>query len=699
MAKFQIVSDFKPTGDQPQAIKKLVEGLSKNAKHQVLLGVTGSGKTFTMANVIAKVQRPTLIISHNKTLAAQLYQEFRDFFPDNAVCYFVSYYDYYQPEAYVPQTDTYIEKETDVNEEIDKLRLSATTALMTRNDVIVVASVSCIYNLGSPAEYGRSIIPLEVGQTWARPSLLRSFTQLQYNRNETELVRGSFRIRGENIDLYTSYMDYPIRLEFSDDKLKSIKLIDPLNFTLKHSLEKTVIYPAKHYVASPGLIDQALGQIEQDLIIREKELKTADKEMFAYRIRQKTMYDIEMVKELGYCNGIENYSRYFDGRQPGEPPYTLVDYFPNGFLTIIDESHMTVPQIRGMYNGDRARKETLINFGFRLPSALDNRPLRFEEFERKVGQVIYTSATPAPYEISRALESAKLAHSLQLTASSNKQSAPINPDSIGIKSGSAVNGIVEQLIRPTGILDPQIIIRPTAGQITDLMDQIKKRVDKNERVLVTTLTKRLAEELTDYLKERGVKVQYLHSEVLTLDRSDILDSLRKGEYDVLVGINLLREGLDLPEVSLVAILDADKEGFLRSEISLIQTMGRAARHTEGIVIMYADGMTGSMQAAIDEIGRRRQIQADYNRQHHITPQSIAKPIREKLIDRQQKEDQQIVLDEVVRMSVKRAQEGTLLADDRAKLVKFLKRQMKEAAQNLEFEKAAMLRDQIKELSI
>lgn len=656
---FQLRADYKPKGDQPQAIAGLIDGLEKGYKHQTLLGVTGSGKTFTMANVIAQIDKPTLVISHNKTLAAQLYQEFKEFFPTNAVCYFVSYYDYYQPEAYIPQSDTYIEKETEINEEIDKLRLAATTALMTRRDVIVVASVSCIYNIGSPFEYGKFVISLAIGQKWQRYDLFRELAKLQYSRNDTDFKRGVFRARGENVDVYPSYADEALRLQFAGDRLEKIEVINPLTGNKIQELEKTVIYPAKHYVTSQDILNAAIEQIKIDLDAQENVLKRQGKDLFAHRLRQRTMYDIEMMKTVGYCNGIENYSRYFDGRKPGEPPYTLLNYFPPDFLLFIDESHITVPQIRGMYYGDKSRKETLVEFGFRLPSALDNRPLRYSEFAKMLNQVIYVSATPDEYELSISEQ------------------------------------VVEQLIRPTGLLDPQIVIKPTQGQIDDLIYEIEKRVKAKERVLVTTLTKRMAEELADYLQERGIKVHYLHSEIQTLDRADILDDLRLGAYDVVVGINLLREGLDLPEVSLVAILDADKEGFLRSETSLIQTMGRAARHVNGTVIMYADTMTGSMKRAIDEVNRRRQIQIEYNKKHKITPKGIEKPLREKLVERGEKDWRaKSGMDEFIQHSIDRAKEGSLLPDDRDRLIKFLQRQMRQAAKDLEFERAALLRDQI-----
>ncbi|MEX2028407.1 MAG: excinuclease ABC subunit UvrB [Candidatus Curtissbacteria bacterium] len=658
--KFQLTSKYKPTGDQPTAIDKLVTGLNKGFKHQTLLGVTGSGKTFTMANVIQRVQKPTLVISHNKTLAAQLYQEFREFFPNNAVSYFVSYYDYYQPEAYMPSTDTYIEKETEINEEIDKLRLAATTALATRNDVIVIASVSAIYNLGSPTEYQNSGVILETGKNWVRDELLKAFSKLQYDRNDTDFARGMYRIRGESVQIFPSYENTALKLTFFGETLSKIQSISPITGQVIEEQKTATIYPAKHHVSSDENTFGAMETIKLELEDRLRVLKAAGKDLEAHRLQQRTLYDLEMMQTLGYCKGIENYSRHFDGREPGDPPYSLLAHFPKDFLLILDESHMTIPQINGMYNGDRARKQMLVDFGFRLPSAFDNRPLKFEEFARNINQVIYTSATPAPYELNISEQ------------------------------------IVEQLIRPTGLIDPQIEIRSSEGQIPDLMDEIKKRTARRQRTLVTTLTKRMAEELTKYLEEKGLKVQYLHSEVQTFDRSDILDDLRLGNYDVLVGINLLREGLDLPEVSLVAILDADKEGFLRSETSLVQTMGRAARHMEGLVILYADNITGSMQRAIDEVNRRRKIQEGYNKQHGITPESISKPIREKLVNREQmfEEKKKTYQDAVIQSALQRAEEGSLLADDKQKLVRVLTREMKDAAGILDFERAAILRDQI-----
>ncbi|HSX40108.1 MAG TPA: excinuclease ABC subunit UvrB [Candidatus Saccharimonadales bacterium] len=660
--KFQLKSDFKPTGDQPQAIEQLTQNLKQNAKHQVLLGVTGSGKTFTMANVIQNLQRPTLIISHNKTLAGQLYQEFRDFFPDNAVSYFVSYYDYYQPEAYIPTSDTYIEKEVQINEEIDKLRLSATANLLTRPDTIVVASVSCIYNLGSPVEYGKFILELKPGMKVRQKDILLRLTDLQYDRNEYNFDRGTFRVRGESIDVFPAYSDYGLRIEINNEKVISIAEFDPLTGENIAFQKATVIYPAKHYMTDPASYHNVFAQIKTDLDKRVKELRDNGKLLEAQRISQRTQYDLEMVKEVGYVNGIENYSRYFDGRKPGQPPYTLLDYFihdKKDWLLFIDESHMTLPQIRGMYNGDRARKEMLIEYGFRLPSALDNRPLRYEEFMARTPQTVYVSATPDAYELSLAKETQ--------------------------------HGVVEQLIRPTGLIDPLVTIKPSSGQIPDLISEIEKRVKKKQRVLVTTLTKRMAEELTSYLDERGIKIAYLHSDIETLNRQDVLDKLRLGEYDVVVGINLLREGLDLPEVSLVAILDADKEGFLRSKTSLIQTMGRAARHIDAQVVMYADNTTKSMAEAIKEVERRRVVQLAYNKEHGITPKGIQKEVRAKLVERQEEEEKSM------QFYMQMAQKDVLLPDEREKVIKKLRSEMQKAAKDLDFETARVLRDRITSL--
>ncbi|MDQ3098847.1 MAG: excinuclease ABC subunit UvrB [bacterium] len=660
-SKFQLVSDFKPTGDQPQAIESLIEGLEKGNKNQTLLGVTGSGKTFSIANVIQHVQKPTLVISHNKTLAAQLYQEFRDFFPKNAVEYFVSYYDYYQPEAYVPQTDTYIEKETQINEEIDKLRLSSTTSLLTRRDVIVVASVSCIYNIGSPKEYQDAILTAHIGQFTNMDLAMKVLSRMSYTRNDFEFARGMYRRRGDTLDVYPSYTDYFVRIEFLGDQIDRISQIDPMSGDVLDRPKMISVYPAKHYVTPVDRMEQAIREIREDLEIRVEQLKAEGKTMEAYRLNQRTNYDLEIIQEIGYCNGIENYSRYFDGRKPGEAPNSMLEFFPKDYLLVVDESHITIPQIRGMYNGDQARKKTLVDFGFRLPAAMDNRPLKFDEFQRRINQTIFASATPNEYELSLSEQ------------------------------------VVEQLIRPTGIIDPEIEIRPSEGQIRNLMNEILIRAEKNEKVLVTTLTKRMSEDLTTFLTEQKVKVAYLHSEVETLDRSDILDDLRRGVYDVVIGVNLLREGLDLPEVSLVAILDADKEGFLRSHTSLVQTMGRAARHINGRVIMYADQETKSMKSAIDEVKRRREVQVAYNLEHGITPVQITKKIREKLIDR-------IVEDETEATKVNRAEavynqaiSGELIPQDKTKLIGYLTKKMKEAAKEFRFEEAAVIRDKIAKL--
>lgn len=674
MSNFDLVSKFQPTGDQPQAIAQLSRGVEKGIKYQTLLGVTGSGKTFTMANVIKNSNRPTLIISHNKTLAAQLAQEFKEFFPNNAVEYFVSYYDYYQPEAYIPHTDTYIEKETEINETIDKLRLSTTTSLLTRKDVIVVASVSCIYNIGSPVAYGKANLELRTGMKAIMKDILTFLaSNMLYVRSDFDFKRGTFRVRGDTLDIHPSYSDNAIRAEFFGDKLDKLSIVNPLTAETITQLPTTSIYPAKHYVTPQDMIDTSLVQIKADLNLRLKELKQQNKEVEAYRLRQRTMYDMEMIKEFGFCNGIENYSRYFDGRKPGEAPYSLLNYFPKDYLLIVDESHITIPQIRGMYFGDRSRKETLIDYGFRLPSALDNRPLRFEEFMQRVNQVMFTSATPNEWEISMSNDAAR--------------------------QRGEETGVAEQLIHPTGLVDPPIDVRPIKGQIADLIAEIEQRVAKHERVLVTTLTKRMAEELASFIEDKGIKTAYLHADIETLKRTDILDDLRQGKFDVLVGINLLREGLDLPEVSLVAILDADKEGYLRSRTSLIQVMGRAARHVNGRVIMYADIVTGSMQAAIDEVNRRRKIQLKYNKKHSITPKTIEKPFRDRLIevDDPDEDERESRRKKVVSEAYERALEGTLLADDKEKLVKHLQNQMREAAKAMEFEKAAILRDQIIEV--
>lgn len=665
---FKLKSNFKPTGDQPTAIETLIKSIEKKNEHQVLLGVTGSGKTFTMANVIQHVQQPTLIISHNKTLAGQLYQEFRDFFPDNAVSYFVSYYDYYQPEAYMPQTDTYIEKEAEINDEIDKLRLSTTTNLLTRKDVIVVASVSSIYNLGSPVEYGKFILELAKGMRVAQRDILVRLADLQYGRNDYDFKRGTFRVRGGTIDLLPAYMDTGIRIELNNEGISDLREFDPLTGNTIEALDKTVIYPAKHYMTDPKTYESAFAQINEDLQKQVAKLKSQNRLLEAQRLQQRTTFDLEMIKEVGYVNGIENYSIYFDGRKHGQPPYTLIDHFNHAskdWQLIIDESHITLPQLRGMYNGDQSRKSTLIDYGFRLPSALDNRPLKFEELMRKVNQVTYVSATPNDYEMSLAKE--------------------------------YDNAIAEQLIRPTGVVDPKVTVKKSEGQIQDLLTEIEKRVEKKERVLVTTLTKRMAEELSSYLDEKGVKVTYLHSDIITLDRQDVLDSLRSGEVDVLIGINLLREGLDLPEVTLVAILDADKEGFLRSRSSLIQTMGRAARNIHSEVIMYADKMTKSMKEAIDEVERRRKIQLAYNKKHNITPTTIEKALRAKLTNRDEqvneKDKPRLPIDVLLEMG----QKDVLLPDEREDLIKKMRKEMKEAAGKLDFETAMLIRDHIKML--
>ncbi len=651
MPEFQVVSDFQPTGDQPQAIELLVEGLRRGYRHQTLLGATGTGKTYTVAKVIEAVQRPTLVMAHNKTLAAQLYAEFRQFFPHNAVEYFVSYYDYYQPEAYLPRTDTYIEKDADINEEIQKLRLAATEALLTRRDVIIVASVSCIYSLGSPAEYGRDVVELRLGQTRRRDAVLRHLVAIHYDRNDVAFKRGTFRVRGDTVDIFPAYRDTALRVEFWGDTVERITEIDPLTGEILEERQAVAIYPAKHFVTNAETLNEALKRIEEELEERLKELRAQDKLLEAQRLEQRTLYDIEMMREIGYCSGIENYSRHLERRNAGEPPWTLLDYFPEDYLLVVDESHMTIPQVRGMYNGDRSRKEVLVEYGFRLPSALDNRPLKFHEFEERTNQVIYTSATPGPYE-------------RQVSAQ-----------------------IVDQVIRPTGLVDPEVIVKPTKGQIDDLIGEIRRRVARGERALVTTLTKRMAEDLADYLSELGTKVHYLHSEVQTLERVEILRDLRLGVYDVVVGINLLREGLDLPEVSLVAILDADKEGFLRSDTALIQTIGRVARHVNGQVSMYSDRITDSMQRAIDETNRRRAIQQRYNEEHGIQPQSVVKEVRD-LTDR-------------VRSAVEARGEVRIAAGvpkaEIGFLIEELEKQMKEAAARLEFEKAALLRDQIFEL--
>ena len=652
LPQFQIVSDFEATGDQPQAVDQIIDGIDKGMVHQSLMGVTGSGKTFTMANVVERVQRPTLVIAHNKTLAAQLATEFKEFFPDNAVEYFVSYYNYYQPEAYVPRSDLYIEKDADINEELDKLRHAATRALLTRRDVLIVASVSCIFGLGSPEEYQGFMAHVQRGEIRSPGRLARQLIDMQYERNDFDLARGRFRIRGDTLEILPAYDTIGVRIEFWGDEVERIVELDPLTGEVLAERNDVDIYPAKHFVTSEEKLKEAIGSIEGELDEQLKILNRQGKLLEAQRLEQRTRYDIEMMRETGYCAGVENYSRHLAAREPGSTPYTLMDYFPEDYLLFIDESHMTLPQIRGMYNGDRARKEVLVEYGFRLPSALDNRPLNFGEFEQFVNHAVYVSATPGPYEFE---------HSQQM---------------------------VEQVIRPTGLTDPIIDVKPTDGQIDDLLYQIKLRVDSGERCIVTTLTKRMSEELADYLREMGVRTHYLHSEIDTLERSEILRDLRLGVYDVIVGINLLREGLDLPEVSLVAILDADKEGYLRSTTSLVQTIGRASRHVDGRVIMYADRVTDSMKRAIDETERRREIQRVYNLEHGITPQSIQKTIHD-------------ITERVRAVAETRAtyavDSADMPRDDIMRLIKDLESQMKTAAKSLEFEKAALLRDQITDL--
>ncbi len=651
MPEFRLASDFVPTGDQPQAIQQLIDGLRSGMRCQTLLGVTGSGKTFTMANVIAQMQRPTLVLAHNKTLAAQLCSEFREFLPDNAVEYFVSYYDYYQPEAYVPKSDLYIEKDSSLNEEIDRLRHSATKALFERRDVVIVASVSCIFGLGSPEDYGQTVLTIKKGETRKRDRVLRFLTDIHYERNDFNFTRGKFRVRGDTLEVHPVGEDLAIRVEFWGDEVERITEVDPLTGEVLVDRTRVDIYPAKHFVTTQEKLEAALVDIEAELRERVAELKAGGKLVEAQRLEQRTRYDMEMMRETGFCNGVENYSRHLARRAAGSMPWTLLDYFPDDSLMFIDESHMSIPQIRGMFGGDYSRKKTLVDYGFRLPSALDNRPLTFAEFEKHINQVVFVSATPGPYERE--------------------------------KSGQ----IVEQVIRPTGLIDPSVEVKPTAGQIDDLLEQVKERVGRNERVLITTLTKRMAEDLADYLREMGVKVHYLHSEIETLERIEILRDLRLGVYDVVVGINLLREGLDLPEVSLVAILDADKEGYLRSEGALIQTMGRAARHVDGHVIMYADVVTDSMKRAIDETYRRRRIQMAYNEKHGITPTGIRKAIKD-ISSRMKAVAEESAEYEVTPLRAK---------DDILRLIKDLEQQMKQAAKNLEFEKAALLRDQIVEL--
>lgn len=657
--KFDLVSDYQPTGDQPAAIDQLTAGIKAGDKAQILLGATGTGKTFTISNVIANVNKPTLILSHNKTLAGQLYGEMKKFFPHNAVEYFVSYYDYYQPEAYVPSSDTYIEKDASINDEIDKLRHAATTSLLERNDAIVVASVSSIFGLGDPREYQNSVISLHVGQQIERDQLLRDLVNVQFDRNDIDFQRGRFRVHGDVVEIFPASRDErALRIEFFGDEIDRIREVDALTGEVLGDSDRVSIFPATHFMTSDEVMDRALPQIERDMKKQVKKFTAEGKLLEAERLQQRTTYDIEMMREMGYTNGIENYSRYMDGRQPGEPPFTLLDFFPKDFLLVVDESHQTMPQVRGMYNGDRARKQMLIDYGFRLPSALDNRPLKLGEFEQRVNQVVYMSATPGPYELNQ------------------------------------TDHIAQQIIRPTGLLDPTIEVRPVIGQIDDLVSEINKRVERHERVFVTTLTKKMSEDLTDYLKDLGLKVKYLHSDIKTLERTQIIRDLRLGKFDVLVGINLLREGLDVPEVSLVAILDADKEGFLRNERSLIQTIGRAARNEHGAVIMYADTVTESMQKAIDETKRRRSIQMKYNQDHHITPHTIVKPIQEaisatkKTADTGEKEDSsEFTTRDFMKLS----------KDAQAKMVAELTAQMQAAAKRLDFEQAATLRDTVMEL--
>jgi excinuclease ABC subunit B len=655
MPEFKLHAPYQPTGDQPEAIEKLVAGLERGDRHHVLLGATGTGKTFTVANVIARLNRPVLVMAHNKTLAAQLYAEFKDFFPENAVEYFVSYYDYYQPEAYVPRHDLYIEKETEINEDIERLRLSTTASVLSRRDVIVVASVSCIYGIGSPEAYGRVVLTLEVGTAYRRSAVLRQLVESQYERNDLELRPGAFRVRGDTLEIIPAYQEHGLRIGFFGDEVERIVEFDPVTAEILAERESVAIYPAKHFITEGEKLQEALKGIEEELATQLDLLKAKGKLLEAQRLEQRTRYDLEMLREVGYCAGIENYSRHLDQRPAGSPPWTLIDYFPPDYLLVIDESHMTIPQIRGMFGGDRSRKEILVEYGFRLPSALDNRPLSFDEFEGRTGQIIYTSATPGPYELERASQ------------------------------------VVDQVIRPTGLVDPEVEVRPVEGQIDNLVGEIRRRVEVGQRALVTTLTKRMAEDLSDYLLELGMKVHYLHSEIDTIERVGILRDLRLGVYDVVVGINLLREGLDLPEVSLVAILDADKEGFLRSDTSLIQTIGRAARHVNGKVIMYADTITESMSRALTETERRRDKQVAFNKAHGIEPVTIVKAIRD-------------LTDQVAAHAAAEEPGATrgytpaqMPRDELSRLIKELEGQMRSAAEGLEFEKAASLRDQIFEL--
>ncbi|EGO7921472.1 excinuclease ABC subunit UvrB [Enterococcus faecalis] len=652
---FHLASKYEPAGDQPAAIAELVDGVKGGEKAQILLGATGTGKTFTISNMIQEVNKPTLVIAHNKTLAGQLYGEFKEFFPDNAVEYFVSYYDYYQPEAYVPSSDTYIEKDSSINDEIDKLRHSATSSLLERNDVIVVASVSCIFGLGDPREYSQQVVSLRVGMEMDRNELLKSLVDIQFERNDIDFQRGRFRVRGDVVEIFPASRDeHALRVEFFGDEIDRIREVDALTGEIVGETEHVAIFPATHFVTNEEHMEHAISQIQEELEARLKVLRSENKLLEAQRLEQRTNYDIEMMREMGYTSGIENYSRHMDGRQEGEPPYTLLDFFPDDFLLVIDESHVTMPQIRGMYNGDRARKQMLVDYGFRLPSALDNRPLRLEEFEQHVNQIVYVSATPGPYEMEQ------------------------------------TETVVQQIIRPTGLLDPEVEIRPIMGQIDDLVGEIHERIEKDQRVFVTTLTKKMAEDLTDYFKELGLKVKYLHSDIKTLERTEIIRDLRLGEFDILIGINLLREGIDVPEVSLIAILDADKEGFLRSERSLVQTMGRAARNAEGKVIMYADKITDSMQRAMDETARRRAIQEAYNEEHGIEPKTIIKEIRDLIsISKTADKDETVV-------QLDKSYED-LSRQEKADLLMKLEREMKDAAKALDFETAATLRDTILEL--
>ncbi|HEX9131262.1 MAG TPA: excinuclease ABC subunit UvrB [Ktedonobacteraceae bacterium] len=658
MPEFKVEAPFQPTGDQPDAIDQLIEGIRKDYRHQTLLGVTGSGKTYTVAKIVEQVQKPTLVLAPNKTLAAQLYSEFKEFFPNNAVEYFVSYYDYYQPEAYIPRTDTYVEKESMLNEEIEKLRLSATRSLFERRDVLIVASVSCIYGLGSPDEYGEVVLTLKVGEERRRDRILRHLTEIQYERNDTNFIRGRFRVRGDVLELFPAYEDVAVRIEFFGDEIERMTEIDPLTGEVLGKRLRLDIYPAKHWVTTQQRLSRAIELIEAELQERLQVLEADGKLLEAARLKQRTNFDIEMLRETGFCSGVENYSRHLAGRAAGDQPWTLMDYLPEDYLLVVDESHVALPQVRGMFAGDRSRKQVLVDYGFRLPSALDNRPLTFAEFEREINQALFVSATPGPYEYE---------HS---------------------------QAVVEQVIRPTGLLDPQISVRPTKGQIDDLLAEIHKRVEKGQRVLVTTLTKKMAEDLADYMQELSIKVHYLHSEIDTIERVEILRDLRLGVYDVVVGINLLREGLDLPEVSLVAILDADKEGFLRSEGSLIQTIGRAARHIEGSVIMYADTVTKSMQRAIDETNRRRKLQTAFNESHNITPRGIKKDV--KTLSDRIKAMSGANVEALDGKSVSVALAG-IPKDEALRLIKDLESQMRAAAKQLEFEKAAQLRDQIIEI--